>query len=374
MGGFGVAGGGTPTFPECSRSVVDIAHPNEGRTPMPDHPTNANPDSARSDVTRREFTGMMLAGAAGLVLPARLGAATWRQDTYFAWQEVAPGVRAAIGGGGNVLLVANGGEALVSDAKNLGLGHTLRREAEAFGTPVTVAVNTHHHGDHVGGNVAFARDLPLIANPNAQRRVRRQAESIAGQTNDRISQTIDRMSQEGVAPRVIDDLVEEARSIEQATASDLTPNETFEAEREVRVGTRTVLLRHVGAGHTDNDVFLHLPEVNLIHTGDLLFVGRHGFMDQNGGVDSQGWQRSLRGMIDLADADTVVVSGHGDIVGRAGLERQYEYFNQLRAAVEAAVSEGRSRDEVEALQPEALSDISGSPARNLGVVYDEVTG
>ncbi|HKK93783.1 MAG TPA: MBL fold metallo-hydrolase [Longimicrobiales bacterium] len=331
-------------------------------------------DPSAHAFTRREFTGMMLAGAAGLALPGRLGASPWRQDTYFTWQEVAPGVRAAIGGGGNVLLVASGGEALVSDAKNLGLGHTLRREAEAFGTPVTVAVNTHHHGDHIGGNVAFAGDLPLIANPNAQRRVREQAEAIAGQTNDRISQTIDRMSQEGVDPRVIDDLIEEARSIERASAEDLTPNETFETEREVRVGDRTVLLRHVGAGHTDNDVFLHLPEVNVIHTGDLLFVGRHGFMDQNGGVDSEGWQRSLRAMIDLCDADTVVVSGHGEIVGRAGLERQYEYFDQLRAAVETAVSEGRSKDEVEALQPDSLADISGSPARNLGVVYDEVTG
>jgi glyoxylase-like metal-dependent hydrolase (beta-lactamase superfamily II) len=97
-------------------------------------------------------------------------------------------------------------------------------------------------------------------------------------------------------------------------------------------------------------------------------------MDQNGGVDSEGWQRSLRAMLDLCDSDTVVVSGHGEIVDRAGLERQYEYFDQLRAAVEAAVAEGRSKSEVEALRPESLADISGNPSRNLGVVYDEVTG
>lgn len=270
--------------------------------------------------------------------------------------------------------MTDGGEALVSDAKNLGLGHTLRREAEAFGTPITMAVNTHHHGDHVGGNIAFAGDMPLIANPSAQRRIRGQAAMIAGQTNDRLAQTIDRMSQEGVDQRVVDEVIEEATAIEAAYPEAMSPNETFEVEREVTVGSRVVLLRHVGAGHTDGDVFLHLPDVNVIHTGDLLFVGRHGFMDQNGGVDSEGWQRSIRAMIDLCDSETVVVSGHGEIVGRAGLERQYEYFNQLRTAVTAAVAEGRSKEEVQALRPDSLADISGNPNRNLGVVFDEVTG
>jgi len=324
---------------------------------------------------RRDFTRLMLSGAAGLALPNRaFGLTRGSQERYFTWQQVASGVHAAIGGGGNVLLVADGGEALISDAKNLGLGHTLRREAEALGTPITVAVNTHHHGDHTGGNIAFAGDLPLIANPNARRRILQQAEGVAGTTNDRLSQMIDRMSREGEDPRVIEDLRAEATAIDAAYPEAMSPNETFEVEREVWVGSRVVLLRHVGPGHTDGDVFLHLPDVNVIHTGDLLFVGRHGFMDQNGGVDSEGWQRSVQAMLALCDSETVVVSGHGDVVGRAGLERQYEYFNQLRAAVEAAVAEGRSREEVEALRPESLADISGNPNRNLGVVYDEVTG
>lgn len=323
---------------------------------------------------RREFARILLTGSAGLALPTRLLGVGASQDTYFTWERVAPGVHVAIGGGGNALLVTDGGEALVSDAKNLGFGPTLRREAEAFGTPVTVAVNTHHHGDHSGGNVAFAADVPLVAHPAARRRVLEQAEVIVGRTNDRLASTIDRMSQEGTDPRVIDDLIEEAGAIERAAAADLAPTETFEVEREITVGRRTVLLRHVGAGHTDNDVFLHLPELNVLHTGDLLFVGRHGYMDRNGGVDSEGWQRSLRAMIDLCDGDTVVVSGHGEIVDRTGLERQYDYFDQLRAAVEAGVAEGRSREEVQSLTPDALSDIAGSPARNLGVVWDEVTG
>lgn len=324
-------------------------------------------------IDRRRFTLLMAGGAVGLSLPSRLLARPLRsQETFFDWREVAPGVRAAFGQGGNVLLVADGGEALVSDAKNLGFGHTLRREAEAFGTPVTTAINTHHHGDHVGGNVAFARDLPLVAHPAARRRVTESAGEIAGHESERIARTLSQLPDDAPA-RVRADLEEEGRAIVAASAGDLAPNRDMPEGDEVRVGAVTVLLRHVGSGHTDNDVFLHLPDRNVLHTGDLLFVGRHGFMDQNGGVDSEGWQRSVQAMVDLCDSETVVVPGHGEITDRAGLRRQYDYFGQLRDAVEAAVAEGRTKEEVQALRPEALADVEGSPARNLGVVYDEVT-
>ncbi|MDT8369392.1 MAG: MBL fold metallo-hydrolase [Longimicrobiales bacterium] len=322
---------------------------------------------------RREFTRLLLTGAAGLALPHPLRAGRG-QESFFTWHEIAPGIRAAIGGGGNVLLLSDGGEALISDAKNLGLGHTLRREAEAFGARVTRAVNTHHHGDHTGGNIAFARDLPLLANSKAAGRIRAQADALVASSGARIDRTIAQLREGGSAPAaVLADLEREREALAQASPDQIAPNETIENERELRVGRRVVHLRHVGHGHTDNDLFLHLPDANVIHTGDLLFVGRHGFMDQNGGVDSEGWQRSVRAMIELCDAETVVVSGHGAIVDREGLQRQYEYFGVLRDAVEAAVAEGRTKEEVQALRPDALAEVEGDPSRNLGVVYDEVT-
>src|SRR5262245_42515316 len=111
-------------------------------------------------LTRRDFTRLFAAGAAaGVALPRSLRAlAQPRQETFFTWRPVGTRIHAALGSGGNVMLFRDGGAALLSDSKNPGYGPTLRREAEAMGTPLRFLLNTHHHSDHVGGNLAFTAD------------------------------------------------------------------------------------------------------------------------------------------------------------------------------------------------------------------------
>lgn len=341
-------------------------------------------------LTRRDFTRVLaagVAGAAGLVVPERLSALTRHlptrsarpdghplQETFFEWRTVAPGVHVAIGQGGNAMLVREGGQALLSDSKNFGFGYTLRREAEAMGTPLTRVVNTHHHGDHVGGNPVFGGDLPLVGHPVAAERIRGWADEVAGRESERLTRTAAQLRETDAPTAVVEEVERLASDVLDFDAQRFVPSVPIAEADALAVGARTVQIRHVGAGHTDNDVFLFVPSENVLHTGDLLFNGRHGFMDQNGGVSSEGWQRSVQAMLDVADGETVVVPGHGDITDRSGLQRQWDYFEQLRDAVVAAVAEGMSRDEVTALRPASVADVSGSPARNLGVVYDEVTG
>jgi len=347
-------------------------------------------EPAAGRLSRRDFARLLtagVAGAAGLVSPARLSALTRHlpelgsatpggrlQETFFEWRTVAPGVHVAIGQGGNAMLVRDGGQALLSDSKNFGFGYTLRREAEAMGTPLTRVVNTHHHGDHIGGNPVFGGDLPLVGHPVAAERIRGWAEEVAGRESERLGRTAVQL-REGDAPAaVVADVERLAADVLDFDVRRFVPSVPIAEADALPVGARTVEIRHVGSGHTDNDVFLFVPSENVLHTGDLLFNGRHGFMDQNGGVSSEGWQRSVQAMLDVADGETVVVPGHGDITDRSGLQRQWDYFEQLRDAVAAAVADGMSRDEVTALRPASVADVSGSPARNLGVVYDEVTG
>lgn len=329
---------------------------------------------------RRDFAKLMAGGALGsFVIPSSLRAALGGplrlrgQEPFFQWTAVAPGVHVATGQGGNVMVVANGGEALISDSKNLGYGFTLRREAEAVGgAPLRHAVNTHHHGDHVGGNVAFTTDLPLIGHPNAQARLGEWAQGVVGQENERLARTASQMREQGGDPQVIEEIERLVSELRSMSPDRFVPNQTVSDTEEVSVGGRAVQLRHADRGHTDNDLFLYVPQVNLIHTGDLLFVGRHPFIDAPGGATTAGWQRCLEAMMRFADGGTVVIPGHGEITDRAGLQRQWDYFEGMRASVTAAVAEGRTREEVMALTPSVFEGL-GDGARNLGVVYDEVT-
>ena len=87
--------------------------------------------------------------------------------------------------------------------------------------------------------------------------------------------------------------------------------------------------------------------------------------------------RCVDAMLALCDADTVVVPGHGALTDRVGLAGQKSYFQALQGMVERALTEGRSRDEVTALETPELVALTGSERhlpRNLGIVYDELAG
>jgi glyoxylase-like metal-dependent hydrolase (beta-lactamase superfamily II) len=327
-------------------------------------------------LSRRDFTRLLAGGAAaGMVVPRSVfGFAPPRQETFFTWRAIGTRINVAIGQGGNVMVLRDGGAALISDSKNLGYGFTLKREAEALGAPLRFAVNTHHHADHVGGNAVLTADVPLIAHPTARTRLTTWAAGVVGQENQALANALQQQRERNGSPTVIAELERASEQLRAVAPDRFVPNRDARDGEELRVGSRTVVLRHVGPGHTDNDVFLWMPEENVLHTGDLLFNGTHGFMDQNGGVSSTGWQRSVQTMLGLVNAETVVIPGHGEISNRAGLQRQLDYFDQLRDAVTAAVRQGMTKEQVMELRPEALSDITGNLARNLGVMYDEVRG
>jgi cyclase len=327
-------------------------------------------------LSRREFTKLFAAGAAaGAALPRSLFALEpARQETFFTWRAVGTRIHAALGSGGNAMLLRDGGAALLSDSKNPGYGPTLRREAEARGSPLRFLVNTHHHSDHVGGNLVFTADVPLLAHPILKTRLTTWAATIVGRENQALTNAIQQQRERNGSPAFIAELERSREQLRTGSVESFLPTRDVKDGDELRVGSRTVVLRHAGAGHTDNDVFLWMPEENVLHTGDLCWNRQHGFMDPDARFSSTGWQRSVQTMLGMVNAATVVIPGHGDITDRAGLQWQYDYFEQLRDVVNAAIQEGRTREQVMELRPEVFTGVTGNLARNLGAMYDEIRG
>ena len=74
-------------------------------------------------------------------------------------------LRGQNGGGNTAVLIMSSGVAVV-DAKNPGWGQPiLAKIKELTPKPVTVLINTHTHGDHVSGNVAFPASVDYSAGP-----------------------------------------------------------------------------------------------------------------------------------------------------------------------------------------------------------------
>ncbi|MFG0274300.1 MAG: MBL fold metallo-hydrolase, partial [Phycisphaerales bacterium] len=243
-------------------------------------------------VTRREFTRAIALAGAAVALP-RVARAALRQDdaatTVFDWTPLErDGVILCAGQGGNALVVASGGESLLIDCKNAGFGHALKAEAEMEGAPLRWVVNTHHHADHTGGNYAFTGTLAVIAHRNAEARI------IADRQYQGYQRAIG-----GLSRQVLDAENPRARALLETAppkfytagysmleAGDWQPTLLMDDERELAIGDTGAQLRHIGAGHTDNDVFVYLPEQNVLHTGDLCFHELHPFFDRPAGANT----------------------------------------------------------------------------------------
>lgn len=328
-------------------------------------------------LTRRQFNALTLsaAGLAALGPAARLLARrTESPGQLFEWKRVAGGAHVAFGQGGNALLLAAQGRSVLIDCKNPGLGATLRREAEAFGAPLRLVANTHHHRDHVGGNYAFTGDLPLLAHENAGPRIAAQVEALLAGVAATLKQV---ESGEKPAPK---QAVDEIKAFQDSIAG-VAP-EAFAPTRLVKervnsehTGAIDVHFHHIGPGHTDNDLVVFFPVYNLVHMGDLLFHKLHPFIDRPAGAATTGWQHSLREVMALCNDRTIVVPGHGEITDKSGIQAQIDYFDRMRDIVRHAKDvESMTKEEVMKLQPGAYQDYGFTQAlpRALGAIYDEL--
>lgn len=332
---------------------------------------------------RREFsTTLALLAASGWVRPGAVFG-SGQQATVFDWRPINDSMRVAFGAGGNVLAVNDGGSLLLIDTKNAGYGQVLRAEAESFGGMLESVINTHHHGDHIGGNPFFTGEVPVYGQERGVKRAQAAgARTLAGILRDpigrleRLNQQVQNMEVVTAARNAGSESVAAfiAMGEEEMTAMSFSATETFESEQEVEVGSTTLELRHIDRGHTDNDVFVFIPEANVIHSGDLFFNGLHPFIDTGADATTTGWQNCLAAIIEVADRNTVCIPGHGEISDRNGLRDFSNYFDILRDFVQEEIDDGRSRDQITEMQPPEFAALP--PRRlndNLGVVYDELT-
>jgi glyoxylase-like metal-dependent hydrolase (beta-lactamase superfamily II) len=216
------------------------------------------------------------------------------------------------------------------------------------GRQIDVVLNTHHHGDHTGGNGVFkAASKTIVAHENVPQLQRQRAERDG---------TLDRQ---------------------------VFADSTFAEEWRRSFGNETVTARYFGAAHTKGDVIVHFENANVVHMGDLTFNRVYPVIDRPGGASIRHWITVLEEATKTYPADAIYVFGHGNpksgvVGGHSDIAAFRDYLSGLLEHVEKEIAAGKPKDQIVGLEnlagfPEFHSPLPNRLGSNLGVAYDELT-
>ncbi len=198
----------------------------------------------------------------------------------------------------NVCVVRGAGGLLVVDTRSS------HREADEiiadlapFGrAPVRWVVNTHAHFDHSFGNHRFGPASAINAPIYGHVRVPEHLE------------TYERVMLAGW-------IAEGADPIEDWRAVVITPPTVLVGEfTTLDLGNRVIELRHLGRGHTDNDLLIHVPDGATWLVGDLL--EQSGPPMYGSGSFPLDWPATIGALCGALEDGATLVPGHGTPVDR----------------------------------------------------------
>jgi glyoxylase-like metal-dependent hydrolase (beta-lactamase superfamily II) len=223
---------------------------------------------------------------------------------------------------------------------------------------IAALINTHHHGDHTGGNGAFRpKTKQIIGHENVPKYMK--------STYD---QAVARRKEQNPPPTT------------PAPAEPVVPDRTLSDRLSIEHGGERIHMRHYGPAHTGGDIVITFERANVAHMGDLMFNRMHPVIDRVNGASIANWIVVLQKVAKELPADTIYIFGHAgqgrEVTGsRDDLARHADYLAALLEFVRGQVKAGKTRDQVVALTDviPGFDDYGPLVARPLGPAFDEVT-
>ncbi|MBV9987779.1 MAG: MBL fold metallo-hydrolase [Chitinophagaceae bacterium] len=210
--------------------------------------------------------------------------------------------------------------------------------------PFEFLINTHHHGDHTGGNISFKDKVGhVVGHENCLANYKRVSE-----TN---------------------------KNVDKQLFQDIT----FSKGWKQKTGKEKIRAYYFGPAHTNGDAIIHFEKANIAHMGDLMFNELPPVIDRSAGASISHWVQVLQQARKTFDNDTIFIFGHaGDPEKVTGSKQEImafeDYLQKLLDFVDAQIKAGKTRDEIVKVKdiPGVAWKNSGAE-RSLGPAYDELT-
>lgn len=283
-------------------------------------------------------TAMVAIAAAGALMVGVSAASAQQQAPEIKVEELRDGLYVIYGRGGNIGMSAGEeGVFLIDDQFAPLTDAILKAIRKVNDGEVQFLINTHHHGDHTGGNENFGKlGTVIIAHDNVRGRL------VAG-----------------------------------GKSEDGFPVITFNDQASIHINGKEARAIHFDNAHTDGDSVIYFEEQNLIHMGDIFFRGRFPFIDVDTGGGVNGMIDAVASMVAISDENTIIIPGHGEVGGKADLVDYLMMLTTIRDRVQALVDDGASLEQTLAAKPtQGHDDLTWnfiSPERMVTAVYRSLT-
>jgi cyclase len=295
---------------------------------------------------RRTFIHHTSLAAGALLLPARQLLATLYNQPVYTLTPLRNNVGIFTERGGTIAWCINKkGIAVVDTQFPEQAGHLIAELKKQSSKPFKYLINTHHHGDHSGGNIAF-KGL---------------AKKVVAHANSLTNQKM---------------VAEKQKTLDKQ----LLPDTTFTDTWQGKLGRERIKIYYFGAGHTNGDSLVHFEHANIVHMGDLVFNRRYPFIDKSSGASIKNWIIILQKARATFNNETIYVFGHAfdskKVTGAAADLTAFEdMLTKLLRFVEAEVRAGKTKEEIlKAKQIPGVTEWQGDGIeRGLAAAYTEVT-
>ncbi len=212
------------------------------------------------------------------------------------------------GQGGNIGLSVGEDGILMIDSQ---FGHLtpkiLKKIKQLSDKDITFLANTHHHGDHTGGNGNISKlGAHIIAHDNVHKNIKASKK-----------QTVDHL-----------------------------PVITFNDKLNIHFNYETVLVFHVKNAHTNGDAMYYFTESNVLHTGDTYFNGRYPYIDLNSGGSVDGYINAIKDALIVIDEDTKIIPGHGSLSNKTEYLTFLNMLKNLKTNIQAEIDLGKTEEDV----------------------------
>ncbi len=221
------------------------------------------------------------------------------------------------GSGGNIGVSVGPDGILIVDDQFAPLADKIKAALKTLGQgKLKFVLNTHYHGDHTDGNVAFGPDALIIAQENVRKRL----------STEQVSKFFNRTT--------------------PPSPKEALPVVTFDHAVSVFFNGEEIKVIHFPHSHTDGDSIIFFPNSNVIHMGDNFFNPRFPVVDLEAGGSVLGMTKTVGEVISKLPAGVKIIPGHGPLSDAEGLKAFHRMLLETTNIVRKKKNAGKTLEQI----------------------------